>query len=1292
MVFSTFIKQAKCGEKISFFQSAYPYLNNQSLVNFHFNNFYTKYWPNDPHYTSSNHSRYFLSIDSGHYGLYYTIFSHDAEKNKKSKNNNQHQQHELEDQPEDVLLDDASKFFISKVNKEINSSINFLKNLSNDLSFTSSGIQPTLCPKRFFSTSTRHQKDASATAEIPQSNIQEQLEEIEEIELSNPEPSFESQFLTTQVNQIINIYNNSKSSSDLNIIYPLYQSLKRNDLPCSSIDVYNIILASINERSLDNDDSSIQAIESRLTNLLTVYQDILISANSNAPLKPNNATFSIVLQGIFKGSLDCIKLTHFKKIPQVNYNEMFVQGQEFCQIGIDLLMSISKIDQLDLHIILPSLISILNVHPNLLTPDLLKKILPLVFNINNDGQYYVGLINLSQYLSQYLNYSNDEVYSFIQTVYSSYKNNAQILPDLNEYEFQIYSVVINSLMKSHNKSLAVSFLDDILIDYKNSINATAGSLEQKPSRTLLKKDVSTLISVFLESIIIPGDIESCEKSFNLMNKFNNIAYLPELTVEYYNELINNMINNYNIRSHELIKVHQNETDEFTKLNQIQKLTKLQSTQYQNIWKLYDHLAIRKDYQDYSNHENLTSIFLNNKKIQCRDFLISLSIDIGDHERVFQIIKEILLKSHLIYDIQILKKICSYLYQGSLSNKNDYYYSLMWNLIESQSSHYSHESNYLNSFISEMSHFLVGNESHANIILDSLMVAKGFAAFKLDSNNIYGLMLIMRHLMTIGDQLEIQDLNKIIQYQSLLINEFEDSENHYLEVNDDVKLFKQQLNTSFVKLIDLAKASPSFKFTNDIIEACRNFDDISINQDVSTKVIDADYNLNLSHFLQLNYNAGVDKFIDLFKKGYKFNESTWLMIINQDFLMKYLMKNHDIKIESFVSRILALNFTNDEVKSQLIANIINYNLDKLNIHILKFIINESNIDLLKNSQILADLSKCSSTSTNKYFNSLMVDNFSTLIKSNPNKEWVSYFFTGLISKRQFESLYSLYQSNSSIINSNTNLKSKPDLSISNAICTCLLELEKFDEFTVYFKSLTELSNKQNLKISDSNELVHLLLNYYIAKGDFEIALKKFAPLIDKFALVNQSYRFAEFMYSLKNANYKPIEMKRSTLPEVANFLITGKSTEKILENFKHDESYFKSKEELINLNMAHFANAAQLSHKLNLNTGPLNKTFQNYLKFLKSINHRTLTTANLISIIKVLTVMKANDWLNILIHKFINLDYGFSKLINFFFLEIEVKSPEDQIRILKQFQNAFASLNDSSNLNFIKDFITHNNLN
>lgn len=125
-----------------------------------------------------------------------------------------------------------------------------------------------------------------------------------------------------------------------------------------------------------------------------------------------------------------------------------------------------------------------------------------------------------------------------------------------------------------------------------------------------------MIAAFIESYVIKSN--DLNKGYELLMKFNSVAYLPELPVTFYNFMI----------------------IELAKKNMVEEM-----------WQLYNRIVVRSDFQTTP-----SMTFVKEHGMSCRDLLLSLSIDSGDHERTFQLLKEILVKEHLIADLGSLQKL------------------------------------------------------------------------------------------------------------------------------------------------------------------------------------------------------------------------------------------------------------------------------------------------------------------------------------------------------------------------------------------------------------------------------------------------------------------------------------------------------------------------------------------------------------------------------------------------------------------------------------------------------------
>ena len=248
-----------------------------------------------------------------------------------------------------VQLMKKTKFFILKLNQDIQSNIDELKKYTYSLLSILNAVAPnqrfaslsasgmSFCPlgqvRNFSTFCPKHRKvEADAINNVSAPVIPKIDNIVNEITAETPslrtdtDGSFESNFLHNQIAAITSTYSSYTDASELNIIYPLYQSLKRNDLTLPSIQLYNIVLSSIEKRALDSE-FTLEAIENKLTNLLTVYQDILSSGN-----KPDTETYNLIIRNLLQGNLDCL---HLESSNQYQYFATYKRAQEFCQISIE---------------------------------------------------------------------------------------------------------------------------------------------------------------------------------------------------------------------------------------------------------------------------------------------------------------------------------------------------------------------------------------------------------------------------------------------------------------------------------------------------------------------------------------------------------------------------------------------------------------------------------------------------------------------------------------------------------------------------------------------------------------------------------------------------------------------------------------------------------------------------------------------------------------------------------------------------------------------------------------------
>ncbi|KAI5955643.1 RPM2 [Candida jiufengensis] len=840
MVFSSFIRFAKFSTKIphttstnasnlnnQFFKSSYPYLKSNSYFNGlqkHCKFAYRTKWWHKVETGSTNTFNSFLTISNGHYGLYYSIYNKESERKEKQRAYEQYIKKYIVKQFEEgdrtkfrrcmfmrshshdhhdhhnhyryrknkgrnhynrrdrhikkfihlklILIGFTAKFLISKVIKDTQI------NLENFKTFSSKFISSCLLKSTTYLATTN--QFSSPYSSLPQSDnvfsiglskrsftiitnslqekqlTQQKLklqkdiksQEIQSIESVDEQ---ESTFLQTQIQNIINTYENHKSPDDLNIIYPLYQAIKRNDLTLPSIENYNMVLKSIIERSLDGD-LELKSIESKLTNLLTIYQDLLQSG-----IKPNLETYKLVVNALLDNSINCSQIPCSNHI---QYNEIVVRAKEFAQIGFELIQTINT--QVDINTIL-SKVTILGIKcPELMTKDIIMKFNDLINNIEDlNLQSSLDILNLARFFTKFDVFDESKAYEIIEKIYN------RIRQFNNVDEFKVYQSIIIALINNNYINSATELLDNILMDYKEALQ-----FSKRPN----KSEVSELIGTYLKAYSMSV---GASNGLELLKLFQSVAYLPELPVSTYNFFINQL--------------------------------QTKSDHYNTVWELYNRLALRKDYQSTPT----ISIIKESDNVACRDNLLSLSIQNGDHEKVFQLLKEILLKDHLIGDHQIMRMAFNYLSNGVIYNKNEgeyfnqYYFSLLSQLIESQAKHYKTSTN-LNDFISEYAQFLtipipqelLSNEKavesvnnyNAQLLMSSSLPFKCLENFDMNEDNLYGLVVIARQLMLYNGQ-DKTVLKRIATFEESLMNLFEDPANHYIELTEEVTEFKTQLASS-----------------------------------------------------------------------------------------------------------------------------------------------------------------------------------------------------------------------------------------------------------------------------------------------------------------------------------------------------------------------------------------------------------------------------------------------------------------------------------------------------------------
>ncbi|KAG7192045.1 RNase P subunit [Scheffersomyces spartinae] len=1059
--------------------------------------------------------------------------------------------------------------------------------------------------------------------------------------VSVPSVSFESSFLQTQLSNINNIYNDK--TADLNLIYPLYQALKRNLIPLPSVDYYNMVLDSIERRSLDNNCGGLACVENRLTTLLLVYQDLLESG-----LRPSIDTYNIVIGSLLKGALDAIKLGNQSNTPQFVYHNSFYKSQEFSQIGLDLLLTVkSKANQLDLNKILPNLLIIMNYHPNLVT----KQFLDLLFDLKDgnfvaNGEYHVGFLGLTKYFGKLkvFNDTNDDLFQFIISSYKCYQQHCQKYDHLIQNEYDVYSSLVQSLIENGNVLLATKFLDQILVDFKESLNSV-----DKPS----KSQISKLLSTYLISLLnIDGSFKNLYRSYNLLQEFNSVAYLPELSVELYNEMINCFISYYTrLEAQKLNSCGPGSESEVYKVQQSQL------KYYHIIWKLYNHLAIRKDYQSQQKPFDVVSIVLNNKKISCRDYLLSFSLDLGDHEKIFQLLKEIILKNHIIQDLTILEKLCQYLANGSKINSNSYYNELLWNLLEDQALHYSSNPTDLNSFLLEIVGYLVLESPDIQFnstkrILDSQVVNNAVTNCDLQANNVYGIMKLLQSAMSTTTN---TNDHRMLHLVATMINKFEDSDNHYLAVDDEVSLFVEQMKKYFVNNYNSAVVH----ITHEMQYAGLNLDLEDPTSSVNSSPDQMEFTnswhtINLCFLLHTSMRVGVQRFVELFEQGYNFNYETWIIIINNRY--------EDLPIDTYdvTARILELSFS-DVVKNDLIASLLALRLDHVITRVVKYLFQHP--AFLRNDDLVHHVFDTLSSKTTEHLKKEIAANINTILEYNQTLKWVNKLSSILDS----ESFVELVKGNKLLFESKTEY-TEDELIFLTRYLKSLIFIFKIDESKeTLAKYFTKQSVSHYLKVNP--EFLEMVTMHYLVSGSYK-------TILDTLSSVESTSLFTRkiFMLSriLSNQIYQGKDKCFDDLVLFGSRLLTLEP-KRMVEIYR-GSPFMHETPQLVSLMIQTLINCALLD-KTSL--PKINMKLEKLFSFIHGTKYKVLDEKVLLKLIHLLTLLNRGDMLNFIVTHGLG-----SKAIHFRGFEFHI---EDEPAFLALMEQAASQLNDAIMSSAIKEF-------
>ncbi|OBA19955.1 hypothetical protein METBIDRAFT_45036 [Metschnikowia bicuspidata var. bicuspidata NRRL YB-4993] len=1227
----------KCSrrERLKFFQSSLPYLNNHALV-LSANGEARRWALEEPHPTNQS----FLTFKNGHYGIYFTLFNHEL---RKEEHDNTH----FSPQKIIIIVRDSTpqefvpEFFISKAKQDIHNDITWLKTVTRNLLSTASLVKlkcsvKQLCHIRSFSTSAFQAKDKTALKNSPDAH--------ESGEYSEP---FEEGFARTQIAQIMQAYENYSSPDDLNIIYPLYQSLKRNGILLPSIDEYNIILKSIVMRALDSEDT-LSATESRLTCLLTVYQDVLIACQSTPTCHPNRETYQIVLRSIFDGSRKILTLVTRSKLPRHTYHQQISKVLEFCKVGVDLYASLLHDLEICKSDILPNVLYCLKHFPGLFNERLATFFLQLKDHTLSDALFYIGLIALVEYLRKFPSLGLDKKasYKFMSDVFDTFKHQCETLVQLSMAEYSIYSAMLQGLVACENLPIATKFLDDIILSYKDEL------YKNLETNTVA---ISDLISDYLLAVMKLNSVQHLDKAHTLLLNMRQVPYLPDLNVTVFHDMISRYIAEYVMM--EQMKVQKKDSND---------MSQIQQEIYHKIWDLYNYIAIRKDF--------LTSDVTQSNSME---MLLSISIDLADSQKVSRLIKEILVKRISIEDWSVLRKLC-YMLSTEAGNGGSQHYEVMWAILENQATHFTNDSVHLNDFLSELvSYILLDSPKTFDRIMNLTFISNAFESCSLQDDNFYGLTTLMLFLQNklLNCELTVVERAKILTYQAHMINEFEDTENHYLDLPGELREFNASLKNSFTKAFNIY--SETQYLTESICQACSKLG-IEV-ADMNMRLLDpALYEMDLTPLFSISYKEGLSLFVKSFKEGFNFNDETWRVIINRSFVLDVLEPGKIFKTSDFIKRLLQVR--SDAQIIQHLASLISLNNEKVNIEIFKFL-SAPQYEPILASSLLNCMAEFAKITKNHYFLTLFIKEFERLANINPCNSWKATLFEKLNQVGRNLEIYAIVSQNFDLLNKGLDVRVSTDVRFLKEILIAYMKSDKEEQINHIFNLHFAGAAGQKLLLK-SNELLACLLGYYISIGSYEMVVKKFGKLADRSTDLKQSVQFSNLLSSLNGSHEVYACAHDDNRESFALALLNEEDLLGMKRLYLENLHLVGNKEIFFNILVSDLTKAA-LSLK-GMHQKKLTTKFEAIIKFCKVLELERISAGTLNNMVNFLIITKSKDLLNIAFNKFL-VNNSFVSSFNFYFLRVELQSERELIEVLKNFEAGFRKTNDLLNLHTLEAY-------
>ncbi|ODQ78111.1 hypothetical protein BABINDRAFT_92713 [Babjeviella inositovora NRRL Y-12698] len=307
-------------------------------------------------------------------------------------------------------------------------------------------------------------------------------------------------FAATQILLLRNAF----KTQDYGRVYAMYQALARNGFHLATVDDYNILLLAISRRSpvYNTADCIDESVEENLSKLLTVYEALLSQSHT---VRPTSETYAIVLALLLDGA--AFEHAQFQRAKtQLAHTPHSRNGSDYYQLALLIFKGIATGGCKH------------SAHPEIVD----KLLMGLNVYATDAAELYGAVESASAVrIDTYLHYHTSCVNGArtmqnLLDAYAQFQDAADVHPHLMREKYTVYALLLKNLVTIGEVNTATKFLDDIVLAYAKVPTLKASCNDG---------NIAGLVNNYLMGLVTAG---KCEKAFVLLKKFHNASFLPSV--------------------------------------------------------------------------------------------------------------------------------------------------------------------------------------------------------------------------------------------------------------------------------------------------------------------------------------------------------------------------------------------------------------------------------------------------------------------------------------------------------------------------------------------------------------------------------------------------------------------------------------------------------------------------------------------------------------------------------------------------------------------------------------------